>query len=258
MSTTLSASASAEAFVGGVRTPLADPEATIETAVAGVVAAQAGLRELSSADRAAILDRDRGDAERGRRLARRRARRRGAVLDPQRHGARGPAHDRRLHADRRGGARGLRPGRQPRRLAPRARHAGGRQARADRSDAGDHRVQRADADRRPQAGARDRHRHGSGFEALAARAARRRRVRRADRRRGLARRGARRPAGRQRGDDGARHRSAAAGHLLHRRRRRLGDQGRGAAQARPPRAGRASGRCWSRPTPTSTRWPSSA
>src|SRR6201994_3714968 len=59
MSTTLSASASAsaEAFVGGVRTPLGDPEATIETAVAGVVAAQAGLRELSSADRAAILDR---------------------------------------------------------------------------------------------------------------------------------------------------------------------------------------------------------
>jgi acyl-CoA reductase-like NAD-dependent aldehyde dehydrogenase len=59
MSTTLPAraSASAEAFVGGVRTPLDDPQATIETAVAGVVAAQPGLRELSSADRAAILDR---------------------------------------------------------------------------------------------------------------------------------------------------------------------------------------------------------
>jgi acyl-CoA reductase-like NAD-dependent aldehyde dehydrogenase len=57
MSTTLPASVSAEAYVGGVRTPLADPRATIETAVAGVAAAQPRLRELSSADGAAILDR---------------------------------------------------------------------------------------------------------------------------------------------------------------------------------------------------------
>ena len=46
-----------EAFVGGRRTPLDDPAATIEAAVAGVAAAQHALRALSSADRAAILDR---------------------------------------------------------------------------------------------------------------------------------------------------------------------------------------------------------
>ena len=46
----------AEAFVAGRRTTLDDPEATIETAVAGLVAAQPRLRSLSSADRAAILD----------------------------------------------------------------------------------------------------------------------------------------------------------------------------------------------------------
>jgi acyl-CoA reductase-like NAD-dependent aldehyde dehydrogenase len=49
--------ARADAFVAGARTPLDDPRATMETAVAGVAAAQAGLRALSSADRAAILDR---------------------------------------------------------------------------------------------------------------------------------------------------------------------------------------------------------
>ena len=46
-----------EAFVAGRRTPLTDPAATIEAAVAGAAAAQHGLRALSSADRAAILDR---------------------------------------------------------------------------------------------------------------------------------------------------------------------------------------------------------
>ena len=57
MSTTFPASASAEAFVSGVRTPLRDAQATIEAALDGVVAAQPSLRQLSSADRAAILDR---------------------------------------------------------------------------------------------------------------------------------------------------------------------------------------------------------
>lgn len=46
-----------EAFVRGRRTALDDPAATMEAAVAGVVAAQPMLRGLSSADRAAILDR---------------------------------------------------------------------------------------------------------------------------------------------------------------------------------------------------------
>lgn len=46
-----------EAFVGGKRTALDDPAATMKAAVAGVVAAQPMLRRLSSADRAAILDR---------------------------------------------------------------------------------------------------------------------------------------------------------------------------------------------------------
>jgi acyl-CoA reductase-like NAD-dependent aldehyde dehydrogenase len=54
MSTTTQA---AEAFVSGSRISLDDPRTTMETAVAGVAAAQAGLRSLSSADRAAILDR---------------------------------------------------------------------------------------------------------------------------------------------------------------------------------------------------------
>jgi acyl-CoA reductase-like NAD-dependent aldehyde dehydrogenase len=45
-----------EALVAGRRTALDDPAATIETAVAGVAAAQPRLRRLSSADRAAILD----------------------------------------------------------------------------------------------------------------------------------------------------------------------------------------------------------
>jgi acyl-CoA reductase-like NAD-dependent aldehyde dehydrogenase len=55
MSTTTPASAAVEAFVAGARTPLDDPRATME--VSGVAAAQAGLRALSSADRAAVLDR---------------------------------------------------------------------------------------------------------------------------------------------------------------------------------------------------------
>lgn len=46
-----------EAFVGGRRTALDDAAATIEAAVAGVVAAQPVVRGMSSADRAAILDR---------------------------------------------------------------------------------------------------------------------------------------------------------------------------------------------------------
>ncbi len=54
----------------------------------------------------------------------------------------------------------------------------------------------------------------------------------------LARRCDRGPAGRQRGDDGARPRPAPAGDQLHRRRRRLGDQGRSTAQARASRDGR--------------------
>lgn len=57
MSTSVPVRAPAEAFVGGARTALTDPQATIEAAVAGVAAAQPGLRRLSSADRAAILDR---------------------------------------------------------------------------------------------------------------------------------------------------------------------------------------------------------
>lgn len=46
-----------EALVGGERVPLADPEAMLEGAVAGVVAAQAEVKRLSAAERAAILDR---------------------------------------------------------------------------------------------------------------------------------------------------------------------------------------------------------
>jgi aldehyde dehydrogenase (NAD+) len=46
-----------EAYIAGRRAPLDDPEGAIEAAVAGVAAAQDGLRALSAADRAAILDR---------------------------------------------------------------------------------------------------------------------------------------------------------------------------------------------------------
>jgi len=46
-----------QALVGGRRLDLTDPAATIEAAVAGVVASQRALRDLTAADRAAILDR---------------------------------------------------------------------------------------------------------------------------------------------------------------------------------------------------------
>jgi acyl-CoA reductase-like NAD-dependent aldehyde dehydrogenase len=46
-----------ETYIAGRRAPLDDPEDAIEAAVAGVAAAQDGLRALSAADRAAILDR---------------------------------------------------------------------------------------------------------------------------------------------------------------------------------------------------------
>ena len=46
-----------EALVAGRRRPLDDEATVVEAAVAGVAAAQAGLRSLSAADRAAILDR---------------------------------------------------------------------------------------------------------------------------------------------------------------------------------------------------------
>jgi aldehyde dehydrogenase (NAD+) len=46
-----------DAFVGGERLPLTDPAAVVETAVAGLVAAQDEAHALSDAERAAILDR---------------------------------------------------------------------------------------------------------------------------------------------------------------------------------------------------------
>ena len=46
-----------EAFVGGERVPLADPAAVVETAVAGLVAAQEEAHALSAAERAAISGR---------------------------------------------------------------------------------------------------------------------------------------------------------------------------------------------------------
>ena len=46
-----------EAYVGGKRQPLVDPAAIVEDAVARAAASQAALRELSSSDRAEILDR---------------------------------------------------------------------------------------------------------------------------------------------------------------------------------------------------------
>ncbi len=54
---TIQTTAPLEAYVGGERAALDDVPATVERAVAGVAAAQAGLRALTSADRAAILDR---------------------------------------------------------------------------------------------------------------------------------------------------------------------------------------------------------
>jgi acyl-CoA reductase-like NAD-dependent aldehyde dehydrogenase len=46
-----------EAYVGGKRQPLVDPAAIVEDAVVRAAASQAALRELSSSDRAEILDR---------------------------------------------------------------------------------------------------------------------------------------------------------------------------------------------------------
>lgn len=57
MSTPAQVSAPVEAFVGGQRIPLAEGRSLVDRAIVGVVAAQPRLRRLSSADRAAILDR---------------------------------------------------------------------------------------------------------------------------------------------------------------------------------------------------------
>ncbi|MEZ5076791.1 MAG: aldehyde dehydrogenase family protein [Solirubrobacterales bacterium] len=54
---TTTAPARPEAFVGGRREPFSDPEGSAEAAVAGAVSAQAEVKALSAADRAAILDR---------------------------------------------------------------------------------------------------------------------------------------------------------------------------------------------------------